>query len=118
MEFLEPTLQQDKHKLSITKGDDQLAKRRKKSGRTSSYANVQKYLIENEQTVLPQQMTTPFPYLPPHKMESSFQSPGIYNDTDTNSTTYFSDSTETSNLSSPLTNFAQDIIKTKKSEDK
>ena len=81
------------------------------------YADVQKYPLQNDQTVLPQQMTSSLPYLQPHKMESSFQSPGSCNDADASSTTYFSDSTDTSNLSSSLTNFAQDMIKTERSEE-
>ncbi|XP_045189324.1 nuclear hormone receptor HR96-like isoform X3 [Mercenaria mercenaria] len=107
--------------------DEQLAKRRKKSVRSSSneekmyhdekmYADEKMYPLQNEQTALPQQMTQPVTYMPPHKMES-FQSPGSCNDVDNNSRNYYSDSTDTSNMSSPLANFTPEHIKMEKNEE-
>lgn len=68
------------------------------------------YPMHNEQTALPQKMPTSMAYLPPHKMEA-YQSPSSGSETNMNSTNYMSDSTDTSNLSSPLDNFAQETIK-------
>lgn len=86
---------------SVFVGDDQLAKRRKKSSRSDDGS----YCSPTEHPPLMAPLNNPMTYMPPHKIDIYSPPASSCSENEVNSTSYLSDSTEnSSNLSSPLVN--------------
>ncbi|XP_052227193.1 nuclear hormone receptor HR96-like isoform X2 [Dreissena polymorpha] len=104
--------------------DDQLAKRRKKSTRSSSGDEMKFHSPSSQTTLTSPPQVSPSgvhgAYRPPHKMDM-YSPTGSSSEGEVNSTNYMSDSTENSNISSPLTSsyltLSPSVVKTELNED-